>query len=61
MPEARKPQKKLTTTCKILLCACILYSASGAGLPLAGGLGTAGAAGERTGQAALATLRTEAD
>lgn len=61
MPEARKPQKKLTTTCKILLCASILYSASGAGLPLAGGLGTAGAAGERTGQAALATLGTAAD
>ncbi|MGP0583443.1 hypothetical protein [Paenibacillus timonensis] len=64
MPEPRKSQKKLATACKILLCASILYSASGAGLPLAGGfggLGTAEAAGERTAAAAMAALGAPAD
>lgn len=66
MPTPRNPQTKLSITCKILLCASILYSASGAGLPLAGGPGglttaAAEAAGGRTGADALAALGTPAD
>lgn len=66
MPQPRNPRTKRSMTCKILLCASILYSASGAGLPLAGGPGglnasAAEAAGGHTGAAALAALGVPAD
>ncbi|MCK8489905.1 hypothetical protein M0651_22290 [Paenibacillus sp. MBLB2552] len=61
MPEPRKSQKKLTIACKILLCASILYNASGAGLPLAGGFGGLSTAEAAGGPAALAALGAPAD
>lgn len=73
MPQPRYLRtnlKKRSITCKILLCASILYSAASAGLPLVGGPGglstaaaegVGSAAGAWTGPAALAAPRATAD
>jgi hypothetical protein len=66
MPQPRNPRTKRSMTRKILLCASILYSASGAGLPLAGSPGglsaaAAEAAGGGPGAAALAALGASAE
>ncbi|MDU4694641.1 MAG: hypothetical protein E6Y08_02390 [Paenibacillus sp.] len=67
MPQPRLAPSKLSIHFKILLCASILYSAAGAGLPTAGGPGGLSAAaaeaatGTLAGTAALAALGAPAD